>query len=109
MIAPRLHPILVPLVVFKCLTRCRILGNIGEPPPPRLVIDPARYTGLLIGDLYLMGNPLLGAFSAHKSGHALNNRLLRELIRQPDAWEMVTFDRAEEAPAGVLGLARQPA
>lgn len=62
-----------------------------------------------IGDLYLMGNPLLGAFSAHKSGHALNNRLLRELIRQPDAWEMVTFERAEEAPAGILGLVRQPA
>lgn len=62
-----------------------------------------------IGDLYLLGNPLLGAFSAHKSGHALNNRLLRELISQPDAWEMVTFERAEEAPAGILGLARQPA
>ena len=62
-----------------------------------------------IGDLYLMGNPLLGAFSAHKSGHALNNRLLRELIRQPDAWEMVTFDRADQAPAGVLGLVRQTA
>lgn len=62
-----------------------------------------------IGDLYLMGNPLLGAFSAHKSGHALNNRLLRELIGQPDAWEMVTFDRADQAPAGVLGLVRQTA
>ena len=62
-----------------------------------------------IGDLYLLGNPLLGAFSAHKSGHALNNRLLRALISQPDAWEMVTFERAEEAPAGILGLARQPA
>jgi UDP-3-O-[3-hydroxymyristoyl] N-acetylglucosamine deacetylase len=61
-----------------------------------------------IGDLYLMGNPLLGAFSAHKSGHALNNRLLRELIGQPDAWEIVTFERAEEAPAGVRGLVRQP-
>jgi UDP-3-O-[3-hydroxymyristoyl] N-acetylglucosamine deacetylase len=60
-----------------------------------------------IGDLYLMGKPLLGAFSAHKSGHALNNRLLRELISQPDAWEVVTFERAEEAPAGVAGLVRQ--
>jgi UDP-3-O-[3-hydroxymyristoyl] N-acetylglucosamine deacetylase len=60
-----------------------------------------------IGDLYLMGKPLLGAFSAHKSGHALNNRLLRELISQPDAWEVVTFERAEEAPAGVAGLIRQ--
>jgi UDP-3-O-[3-hydroxymyristoyl] N-acetylglucosamine deacetylase len=60
-----------------------------------------------IGDLYLMGKPMLGAFSAHKSGHALNNRLLRELISQPDAWEVVTFERAEEAPAGVAGLVRQ--
>lgn len=62
-----------------------------------------------IGDLYLMGNPLLGAFSAHKSGHALNNRLLRELILRPDAWEKVSFERAEDAPAGVLGLAGQGA
>lgn len=60
-----------------------------------------------IGDLYLMGKPLLGAFSAHKSGHALNNRLLRELISRQDAWEVVTFERAEEAPAGVAGLVRQ--
>lgn len=60
-----------------------------------------------IGDLYLMGRPLLGAFSAHKSGHALNNRLLRELISRKDAWEVVSFDRAEDAPAGVMGLARQ--
>ena len=60
-----------------------------------------------IGDLYLMGNPLLGAFSVHKSGHALNNRLLRELILRPDAWEKVSFERAEDAPAGVLGLAGQ--
>lgn len=62
-----------------------------------------------IGDLYLMGHPLLGAFSAHKSGHALNNRLLRELIQRRDAWETVSFERAEEAPSGVLGLLRQPA
>ena len=60
-----------------------------------------------IGDLYLMGSPMLGAFSAHKSGHALNNRLLRELILRPDAWEKVSFERAEDAPAGVRGLARQ--
>ncbi len=62
-----------------------------------------------IGDLYLMGGPLLGAFSAHKSGHSLNNRLLRELILRPDAWERVSFERAEEAPAGVLGLVGRPA
>lgn len=62
-----------------------------------------------IGDLYLMGNPLLGAFSAHKSGHALNNRLLRELTLRQDAWEMVSFERADEAPFGVLGLFPQRA
>ena len=60
-----------------------------------------------IGDLYLIGKPILGAFSAHKSGHALNNRLLRELIAQKDAWEEVSFDRVEDAPSGVVGLARQ--
>ncbi len=59
-----------------------------------------------LGDLYLLGRPLLGAFSAHKSGHALNNRLLRALLAAPGALETVTFERAEEAPPGVAGLAR---
>ena len=45
-----------------------------------------------VGDLYLLGYSLIGAFSGHKSGHALNNRLLRELVQQQDAWEIVTFD-----------------
>ena len=49
-----------------------------------------------IGDLYLLGHPLIGAFSAHKSGHALNNSLLRALVAQPDCWEMVTFENAIE-------------
>jgi UDP-3-O-[3-hydroxymyristoyl] N-acetylglucosamine deacetylase len=57
-----------------------------------------------IGDLYLLGRPFLAAFSAHKSGHALNNQLLRALIADPDASEVATFERAEEAPAGVAGL-----
>jgi len=61
-----------------------------------------------IGDLYLLGRPLLGAFSAHKSGHALNNRLLRALVADTAAWEMASFERAELAPAGVAGLVRQP-
>jgi UDP-3-O-[3-hydroxymyristoyl] N-acetylglucosamine deacetylase len=60
-----------------------------------------------VGDLYLLGKPLLGAFSAHKSGHALNNKLLRALIADPAASETVIFEKAEEAPAGVLRLARQ--
>ena len=60
-----------------------------------------------IGDLYLLGKPLLGAFSAHKSGHALNNRLLRALLAQAGALETVTFERPEETPAGVARLAMQ--
>ena len=60
-----------------------------------------------IGDLYLLGRPFLAAFSAHKSGHALNNRLLRAVMADPSATEVVTFERAEEAPAGVAGLFRQ--
>jgi UDP-3-O-[3-hydroxymyristoyl] N-acetylglucosamine deacetylase len=60
-----------------------------------------------IGDLYMIGKPLLAAFSAHKSGHTLNNRLLRELLADASACEVVTFERAEEAPAGVAGLLRQ--
>ena len=51
-----------------------------------------------IGDLYLLGHPLIGAFSGHKSGHALNNALCRALLADEEAWEFVTFDKAEEAP-----------
>ncbi len=52
-----------------------------------------------IGDLYLLGHPLIGAFSGYKSGHALNNALLRAMLADEQAWEFVTFDKAEEAPA----------
>ncbi len=52
-----------------------------------------------IGDLYLLGHPLIGAFSGHKSGHALNNQLLRCLLEERQAWERVSFERAEDAPA----------
>ena len=54
-----------------------------------------------IGDLYLLGHPVIGAFIAHKSGHALNNMLLRRLLESADAWEYVSFDRIEDAPAFV--------
>jgi hypothetical protein len=43
-----------------------------------------------VGDLYLLGHPVLGEFRAHKSGHALNNQLLRALVADPEAWEMTT-------------------
>lgn len=52
-----------------------------------------------IGDLYLLGHPLIGAFSGYKSGHALNNALLRTLLADEQAWEFVTFNKTEEAPA----------
>jgi UDP-3-O-[3-hydroxymyristoyl] N-acetylglucosamine deacetylase len=56
-----------------------------------------------IGDLYLLGNSLIGEFIGHKSGHALNNALLRELIAKEDAWEVVTFENDEdEAPISYM-------
>lgn len=51
-----------------------------------------------IGDLYLLGRSLIGAFSGYKSGHALNNRLLRALMADEAAWELVTFEDASAAP-----------
>lgn len=51
-----------------------------------------------IGDLYLVGHPLLASYTAHKSGHALNNDLLRALLAQPDSYEIVSFDALESAP-----------
>src|SRR6266702_1704850 len=62
-----------------------------------------------IGDLYLIGHPLIGAYSAHKSGHALNNRLLRAALASKDAWEWVTFEREEDAPAALSRLFALPA
>lgn len=55
-----------------------------------------------IGDLYLLGNSLVGEFKAHKSGHALNNALLRALIADEEAWEVVTFDDKETAPISYM-------
>lgn len=57
-----------------------------------------------VGDLYLLGYSLIGAFTGYKSGHALNNCLLRELVRQQDAWEIVTFQDQADIPER-LGLA----
>jgi UDP-3-O-[3-hydroxymyristoyl] N-acetylglucosamine deacetylase len=50
-----------------------------------------------IGDLYLLGHPLIGAFSAHKSGHALNNRILRTLLANRDSWELVSYAESDKA------------
>jgi UDP-3-O-[3-hydroxymyristoyl] N-acetylglucosamine deacetylase len=59
-----------------------------------------------MGDLYLLGKPLLAAYSAFRSGHALNNRLLRELLAHPEAYEVMTFDDEKKAPGGFALPAR---
>ena len=59
-----------------------------------------------MGDLYLLGKPLLADYSAFRSGHALNNKLLRALLARPDAYEIVTFDDEKQAPAGFAVPAR---
>ncbi|AZG13347.1 UDP-3-O-acyl-N-acetylglucosamine deacetylase [Cupriavidus pauculus] len=61
-----------------------------------------------IGDLYVVGHPLIGAYIANKSGHGLNNQLLRALLADQEAYEIVTFDKVEEAPVAFLPQA-QPA
>lgn len=53
-----------------------------------------------IGDLYVVGHPLLAAYTAYKSGHGLNNALLRELLANQDAYEIVSFDDPQKAPGG---------
>ena len=58
-----------------------------------------------IGDLYLLGHSLIGAFSAYKSGHGLNNMLLRALLQQQECWEEVTFDDPAAAPISYLAPA----
>ena len=58
-----------------------------------------------IGDLYLAGRPLLAAYSAFKSGHALNNQLVRAVLNDASAFELVSFDDASQAPTGLAELA----
>jgi UDP-3-O-[3-hydroxymyristoyl] N-acetylglucosamine deacetylase len=58
-----------------------------------------------IGDLYLLGHPLIGEFTAYKSGHSLNNMLLRALLADESAWEVVSFDDPAEAPISFMRLA----
>ena len=62
-----------------------------------------------IGDLYLLGHPLLASFTAYKSGHALNNALARALLDQPEAWEYVSFTDQAQAPQGILHWLAAPA
>ncbi|HLU77273.1 MAG TPA: UDP-3-O-acyl-N-acetylglucosamine deacetylase [Burkholderiales bacterium] len=62
-----------------------------------------------IGDLYLVGYPIIGAFTAYKSGHGLNNQLLRATLADATAWELVSFDKAEQAPPALSRLYALPA
>ncbi|MGR9072228.1 MAG: UDP-3-O-acyl-N-acetylglucosamine deacetylase [Gammaproteobacteria bacterium] len=55
-----------------------------------------------IGDLYLLGHSLIGEFTGYKSGHGLNNKLLLTLLKEKDAWEMVTFENESEAPISFM-------
>ena len=59
-----------------------------------------------MGDLYLLGKPLLAAYSAFRSGHAMNNKLLRALLANKNAYEVVTFEDEKHAPPGFSTLAR---
>ncbi|HEX3058633.1 MAG TPA: UDP-3-O-acyl-N-acetylglucosamine deacetylase [Usitatibacter sp.] len=61
-----------------------------------------------VGDLYLLGRPIIGAFYGRKSGHALNNLLVRKLIADASAWEEVTFDKVESLPRAFARLQLQP-
>ncbi len=58
-----------------------------------------------MGDLFLLGKPLLASYCAFRSGHAMNNKLLRELLSQPDSYETVTFQDVQHAPPGLAQLA----
>jgi UDP-3-O-[3-hydroxymyristoyl] N-acetylglucosamine deacetylase len=58
-----------------------------------------------IGDLHIAGKPLLASYTAFKSGHALNNKLLRKLLADESAYDIVTFERDADAPAGFAALA----
>ena len=55
-----------------------------------------------IGDLYLLGHSLIGAFQGHKSGHGLNNTLIRELLMNKDAWELASFESEYKAPISFM-------
>jgi UDP-3-O-[3-hydroxymyristoyl] N-acetylglucosamine deacetylase len=61
-----------------------------------------------IGDLYLLGHSLIGQFIGYKSGHGLNNKLLRTLLADPSAWEKITFEEEDQAPISFMRSAESP-
>jgi UDP-3-O-[3-hydroxymyristoyl] N-acetylglucosamine deacetylase len=62
-----------------------------------------------IGDLYLLGRPMIGQYTAYKSGHGLNNALARALLARPEAHELTTFAQPEELPSAFQGWQLAPA
>ncbi len=77
----------------------RVLNNDGL----RYSDEFAKHKALdAIGDLYLIGHPILGAYHARKSGHALNNQLVRAVLADRDAWEIATFTQRRHAPPSFL-------
>lgn len=77
----------------------RVLNEDGLRAPDEMV----RHKILdVIGDMYLLGHPVLGHFSGYKSGHDLNNRLLRQLLSEKDAFEVITFDDSEIVPVSFV-------
>jgi UDP-3-O-[3-hydroxymyristoyl] N-acetylglucosamine deacetylase len=61
-----------------------------------------------VGDLYMLGHPVIGAFHGHKSGHALNNQLARKLLAETASWQEVTFDSVDALPRAFANLQLQP-
>jgi UDP-3-O-[3-hydroxymyristoyl] N-acetylglucosamine deacetylase len=56
-----------------------------------------------VGDLYTIGYGIIGAYYGYKSGHAINNLLLRELLVQQASWEIITLDATNKAPVSLIG------
>lgn len=79
----------------------RVLNHDGLRTPNELVTHKVLDA---IGDLYLAGHPIIGAFTGHKSGHALNNRLVRALLDDPSSFEWASFDRPEDVPGAFTPL-----
>jgi UDP-3-O-[3-hydroxymyristoyl] N-acetylglucosamine deacetylase len=79
----------------------RVLNHDGLRTPNELVTHKVLDA---IGDLYLAGHPIIGAFTGHKSGHALNNRLVRALLDDPASFEWASFDRPEDLPGAFTPL-----
>ncbi|MBX9706217.1 MAG: UDP-3-O-acyl-N-acetylglucosamine deacetylase, partial [Gammaproteobacteria bacterium] len=55
-----------------------------------------------IGDLYMLGHSMIGEYQGYKSGHAINNKLVRALLADTDAWEIATFEEQEQSPINYL-------